>query len=105
MLATIKHKDTGDLVKVARYLTGNCDRNAADGTFDASFVSFVCAYQSNNGLTSDGVIGPKTWSKIAENAPTCSTSKNKTSAATCALQILLGGLTVDGIFGSATVFP
>jgi len=102
MLATIKHKDTGDLVKVARYLTGNCDRNAADGTFDASFVSFVCAFQSNNGLTSDGVIGPKTWSKIAELAPTCSTSKNKTSAATCALQILLGGLTVDGIFGSAT---
>ena len=102
MLATIKHNDTGDLVKVARYLTGNCDRNAADGTFDASFVSFVCAFQSNNGLTSDGVVGPKTWSKIAELAPTCSTSKNKTSAATCALQILLGGLTVDGIFGSAT---
>ena len=33
---------------------------------------------------------------------TCSTAKNKTSAATCALQILLGGLTVDGIFGSKT---
>jgi len=100
MLATIRHNDTGDLVKVARYLTGNCARNAADGTFDASFVSFVCSYQSGNGLTADGVIGPKTWSMMASKAPTCSTSKNTKSAATCALQILLGGLTVDGIFGS-----
>ena len=102
MLATIRHNDTGDLVKVARYLMGNAARNAASGTFDATMVSFVCSWQSNNNLTSDGVVGPKTWSKIAEKAPTCSTAKNKTSAATCALQILLGGLTVDGVFGSKT---
>lgn len=102
MLATIRHNDTGDLVKVARYLMGNAARNAASGTFDATLVSFVCSWQSNNNLTSDGVVGPKTWSKIAEKAPTCSTAKNKTSAATCALQILLGGLIVDGIFGSKT---
>lgn len=102
MLATIRHNDTGDLVKVARYLMGNAARNAASGTFDATLVSFVCSWQSNNNLTSDGVVGPKTWSKIAEKALTCSTAKNKTSAATCALQILLGGLTVDGIFGSKT---
>lgn len=102
MLATIRHNDKGDLVKVARYLMGNAARNVADGTFDATLVSFVCSWQSNNGLTSDGVIGPKTWTKIAEKAPTCSTAKNKTSAATCALQILLGGLTVDGVFGTKT---
>ena len=102
MLATLRHNDTGDLVKVARYLTGNAARKTANGTFDASFVSFVCSYQSNNGLTSDGVIGPKTWSKIAEKAPTCSTAKNKTSAATCSVQILIGGLDVDGIYGTKT---
>ncbi len=102
MLATIRHNDTGDLVKVARYLTGNAARNAASGTFDATFVSFVCAWQSKNKLTSDGIIGPKTWTKIAELAPTCSTAKNKTSAATCAVQLLVGGLTVDGIFGTNT---
>ena len=102
MLATIKHNDTGDLVKVARYLTGNAERNAASEKFDATFVSFVCSWQGKNGLTADGVIGKKSWSKMAENAPTCSTAKNKTSAATCALQILLGGLGVDGVFGSKT---
>lgn len=102
MLKTIRHNDTGDLVKVARYLTGNAERKAASATFDASFVSFVCSYQSNNGLTSDGVIGPKTWTKIASKAPTCSTAKNKTSAATCAVQMLIGGLDVDGIYGTKT---
>ena len=102
MLKTIRHNDTGDLVKVARYLTGNAERKAASATFDASFVSFVCSYQSNNGLTSDGVIGPKTWTKIASKAPTCSTAKNKTSAATCAVQLLIGGLDVDGIYGTKT---
>ena len=102
MLATIKHTDTGDLVKVAQYLTGAAERNEASGTFDADFVSKVLSFQSNNGLTADGVIGPKTWAKIAACAPVCSTSKSKKSAAVCALQILLGNLTVDGIFGQDT---
>ena len=102
MLKTIRHNDVGDLVKAARYLTGNAERKTASATFDASFVSFICSYQSNNGLTSDGVIGPKTWEKIASKAPTCSTAKNKTSAATCALQLLLGGLDADGVFGAKT---
>ena len=102
MLATIKHNDKSDLVKVARYLMGNAKMNEASDVFDAEFVSFVCAYQSNNGLTSDGTIGPKTWTKLADKAPTCSTSKRKKSAETCAVQILVGGLDVDGIYGTKT---
>lgn len=53
-------------------------------------------------MTADGIIGIKTWTKIAASAPTCTTSKNKDSAYTCAVQILVGGLTVDGIYGSNT---
>lgn len=102
MLATIKHNDKSDLVKVARYLMGNAKMNEASDVFDAEFVSFVCAYQSNNGLTSDGTIGAKTWRKLADKAPTCSTSKRKKSAETCAVQILVGGLDVDGIYGTKT---
>lgn len=102
MLPTIRHESTGDAVKVAQYLTGYASLGEASGTFDAAFVSHVCTWQRNNGLSPDGVIGSDTWHKIAEKASTCSTSKNKTSAASCAVQLLLDGLTVDGIFGRKT---
>ena len=102
MLTTIKHETQGYAVKIAQYLTGYAERKEATGAFDAQFVSHVCSWQRNNGLTPDGVIGPDTWRKLAAKAPTCSTSKNKTSAATCALQMLLGGIEADGIFGAKT---
>lgn len=102
MLKTIKHGSTGELVNVAQYLTGYAPRNNASGVFDANFVAAVSAWQRTHGLTPDGIIGPKTWTKIATTAPTCSTAKNRTSAATCAVQILIDGLTVDGIYGSKT---
>lgn len=102
MLKTIKHGSSDELVKVAQYLTGYTERNQASGNFDANFVSSVCAWQRDHALTPDGIIGPKTWAKIADAAPTCSTSKNRTSTATCALQILIDGLTVDGVYGSKT---
>jgi len=104
MLTTIKHGDSGSLVKAAQLLTGYADRNNASGQFDAGFVAHIVAWQGNHKITADGEIGPATWTAIASNAPTCSTSKNKTSAATQALQLLLDGasLTADGIFGSRT---
>lgn len=104
MLKTIRHNDSGDLVKVAQYLTGYAVREKANGIFDANFVARVCAKQRDHGLTPDGVIGADTWRKIAAKAPTCSTAKNKTSAATCAIQILLGfdEKDQDGIYGSKT---
>lgn len=102
MLKTIKQGSSGDHVKVAQYLTGYAVREKADGIFNANFVAHVCTWQRTNGLTPDGVIGEDTWKMVAKKAPTCSTSKNKTSAATCALQILVDGLTADGIYGSKT---
>lgn len=102
MLQTIKHQSTGDIVKAAQYLLGYAERKQASGEYDANFVAFVCAWQSKNGLTADGIIGPNTWTAIAKAASTCSTGKNKTSAYTCAVQILVGGTTVDGVYGSNT---
>ena len=90
MLETIRHNSKGYLVTAAKYLTGYCERGKADEYYDATFVAFVCSWQGKNGLTADGVIGAKSWAKLAENAPTCSTAKNKTSAATCAVQLLVG---------------
>lgn len=102
MLKTIRHESKGDIVKVAQYLTGYARLKEASGEFDAHFVSHVTAWQRTNKLTPDGIIGPNTWAMIVKKAPMCSTSKNKTSAATCALQILLDGPVPDGIFGSQT---
>ena len=102
MLTTIKQGSNGNMVKVAQYLTGFAARKKALGNFNANFVSHVCAWQRKHGLTADGVIGPKTWAKIAEEAPTCSTGRNRKSAATCAVQLLIGKLSADGIFGNLT---
>ena len=113
MLKTIRHQDTGTLVVVAKLLTGyvKVEEKIDDiesfsklhGTFDADFVAYVVSWQGMHSLTADGIIGPKTWTAIAEAAPTCSTSKHKTSGYTLALQLLLGGnLTPDAIYGSRT---
>lgn len=103
MLTTIKQGSKGNYVKVAQYMIGYAAREKASGIFDANFVAAVCAWQRNKGLTPDGIIGKNTWTKIAEVAPLCTTSKNRTSVYTCALQILLdAGLEADGIYGNKT---
>lgn len=103
MTPTIKKGSGGVVVKAAQYLTGFATRNNASGNYDSAFFEHVKKWQSAHKLDADGIIGPKTWKALAEAAPTCSTSKNKTSAATCAVQLALNtGLDVDGIFGSKT---
>lgn len=103
MMKTIRLGDTGEHVKIAQYLIKYAERTKADGKFDIEFEAHVKEWQSENGLTSDGIIGLKSWKKLAQNAPTCSTSRNKTSRYTNALQIALeGDLIEDGIFGTKT---
>lgn len=102
MLQTLKKGATGDIVKVAQYLIEYSKMNEANGTFDSAFYNAVKDWQKENGLTADGEIGSKTWKKIAKSAPTCSTSKNKRSRFTCAAQILVGGIEVDGDYGTKT---
>ena len=113
MLTTIRHQDTGSLVVVAKCLTGylKTDKKISDidsyikvnGTFDADFVAYMVSWQTSHGCTPDGVIGPDTWTAISKAAPTCSTSKNKISGYTLALQLLLGGnLTPDAVYGANT---
>lgn len=101
-MKTIKLKASGNEVKVAQYLTGYCERNKASGQFDEDFESHVKSWQEENGLTADGIIGSKSWATMAETAPTCSTSKNKKTPYVCAIQIIVGGITVDGSFGPNT---
>ena len=114
MLPTLRHNDTDAAVAAAKLLTGflRVSAKIADpdaflrqhSAFDAEFVAHICTWQRNHGLTPDGVIGPATWRKITAAAPTCSTSKNRISAAAAAVQLLLGSanLTADGVYGSRT---
>lgn len=112
-MQTIRHNDSGKLVVIAKLLTGYVTVKSKiedvdsfiklHQTFDADFVAYIIAWQGNHGLTPDGVIGPKTWAAIAGAAPTCSTSKHKTSGYTLALQILMdSSITADGIYGRRT---
>lgn len=113
MIKTIRHQDSGKTVVAAKLLTGylSVTEKVKDpdafiekhGEFDAGFVAFMLAWQGNHSLTEDGVIGPATWSAIAKTAPTCSTSKNRKSGPTLAIQILLdGNIAMDAIYGPRT---
>lgn len=113
MLMTLKHNVVDRAVVAAKLLMGALtigekveDPDSyikVNQVYDADFVAFVCAWQKRHDLTSDGVIGKKTWTKLASEQSTCSTRKNATSGQTLALQILLDSkLTCDGIFGQRT---
>lgn len=101
-MKTLKLKASGDEVKIAQYLTGYCEKNKATGEFDKAFEDHIKKWQAENGLDADGAIGPKSWEATANTAKTCSTSKNSKSVYVCAVQILVGGISVDGIFGKNT---
>jgi GH25 family lysozyme M1 (1,4-beta-N-acetylmuramidase) len=112
-MQTIRHQDVGVPVVVAKLLTGyvtvsgKVEDEASfvklHQTFDAEYVAYVVTWQGKRGLTPDGVIGPRTWAKIAEGARTCSTSKNRISGWTLAAQLLLdSNITADAIYGPRT---
>ena len=113
MFKTQKPGSSDRLVVVAKLLTGylTVAEKVADpaaylqknATFDGAFAAHVAAFQGAHGLGADSVIGPKTWTAIAAQAQICSTSKNRISAATLALQFALdSSITADAIYGNRT---
>ena len=76
MLGTIRHQDHGELVVVAKLLTGydKVSEKVADidsyikvnDLYDADFVAFVVSWQTSHGCTPDGIIGPETWRAITK---------------------------------------
>lgn len=113
MMETIRLNSTGKSVVAAKLLTCYTTVNSKvedpdsfikiHGTFDAAFESFVKNWQRSKNLDADGVIGPKSWTKISDVALTCSTSKNRISGYTLALQMIINSsITSDGIYGTRT---
>lgn len=64
----LKRGTNGDPVKALQILLiGNrysCGSYGADGDFGSATKGAVEKYQRNNGLTADGIVGPKTWAKL-----------------------------------------
>ena len=98
-MKTIKKGISGKEVRVAQALLDY----SITGTFDVKFVAVVKAFQKKHGLDDDGIIGAKTWAKLAETAPTVKNKKSDKNA-TLAAQALLGftGDDLDGICGTKT---
>lgn len=65
-MTTLKLGSRGTEVKTLQTLL-HC---AADGIFGQITLEAVKAFQSANGLTADGIVGPKTWAKLLEGTST-----------------------------------
>ena len=100
MLATIRKNSKGDLVRVAQHLTGSDTVNTSPSVFSDDFAADVENWQKAHGLTADRIIGLNTWTAIAQNAPTVRYGSK--DDAVSAVQLLVGGLDVDGDFGKKT---
>jgi len=60
---TLKAGDEGDSVAELQNALG-IDWLKEDGIFGPATEAAVKAFQTSNGLTPDGVVGPDTWAKL-----------------------------------------
>jgi peptidoglycan hydrolase-like protein with peptidoglycan-binding domain len=63
---TIRKGSHGNPVRRAqkRLTLGGWDTGGVDGIFGAKTEAAVKRFQHGNGLTADGIVGPRTWDKI-----------------------------------------
>ena len=70
---TLKKGAKGPVVKYAQQLLMDhgysLPKYGADGDYGSETVSAVKAFQKANGLTTDGIIGKKTWEKLLAEKP------------------------------------
>jgi peptidoglycan hydrolase-like protein with peptidoglycan-binding domain len=68
---TIQVGSTGDAVKrLQRALRRTAELSiTVDGHFTPQLQTMVKSFQSDNGLTADGVVGPQTWAKLPDGRP------------------------------------
>lgn len=63
---TIKHGASGNITKLLQEQLAKLgyDTNGVDGIFGNGTRNAVVQFQATNGLLADGIVGPKTWSKL-----------------------------------------
>ncbi len=102
---TLNKGDKTGEVRALQYLLNSYGNNlTVDGIFGNSTLNAVKHFQQQNGLKVDGIVGPKTWTKLVQGKQLSSGMKGD---AVRAAQFLLSkkygyGLAVDGIFGPDT---
>ena len=68
---TIRQGDRGDDVKEMQEILirdgYNVGSSGADGIFGKNTKAAVIGFQKANGLTADGICGPRTWEKLLED--------------------------------------
>ncbi|MGL4339281.1 MAG: peptidoglycan-binding protein [Rhodoglobus sp.] len=99
---TVAKGAKGYRVTVIQHLLRHNDVPVAlTGNFGSGTVRAVRTFQSSQGLTSDAIVGPKTWGALAPTVREGSKGE-AVMAAQKALTKRGFKLTADGIFGSAT---
>jgi peptidoglycan hydrolase-like protein with peptidoglycan-binding domain len=118
MPATISLGSTGGDVKrlqrvLARHLLWN-PFGPITGTFDAGLETAVKNFQSSQGLTPDGIVGPATWAALpsyreaspelqqGSKGPGVAWLQKALSGADVVVQFTPYGGAIDGIFGPVT---
>lgn len=65
LVITVRRGDSGDAVRAAQsQLVSRGSALTVDGNFGPGTETAVKSFQTAQGLTSDGVVGPDTWSKL-----------------------------------------
>lgn len=96
--STILHIGSkGKKVKFLQLCLGGLE---VDGSFGVDTFSKVVEFQRRHRLSEDGQVGPITWTAIRKTMPLL--KRGSTGRYVEALQLILGGLGVDGSFGRLT---
>ena len=100
-----KQGSSGPEVYAIQYLLRLHGQNPSpDGIFGPQTLNAVTAFQTQEGLTADGIVSAKTWNALIKGA---TVSQGDTGEVVRAVQILLKdkfgfSITVDGVFGPNT---
>ena len=100
-LGTIRKGDKGPVVKYAQRLLlekgYSLPKYGADGDYGAETVAAVKAFQKENGLQQDGIIGPRTWEKLKGTSAAAPTYKT--------YRVIVSGLTGNEAKNLSGMYP